>query len=40
MEAALVDPAVPFDHIPVEVYLSIGIHARDVPGHFESRPDR
>ena len=37
MEAALVDPAVPFDRIPIEVYLSIGIHARDVLGRFASQ---
>jgi hypothetical protein len=37
MEAALVDPAVKFDRIPLEVFLHIGIHARDVIGRLASQ---
>lgn len=37
MEAALVDPNVPFEKIPKEVFLAIGIHARDVLGRRASQ---
>jgi hypothetical protein len=37
MEATLVDPAVAFDKIPLDVLLHIGIHARDVLGRAASQ---
>jgi hypothetical protein len=37
MEAALVDPNVPFEKIPKEVFFSIGVHARDVLGRRASQ---
>ncbi|HEY0734224.1 MAG TPA: hypothetical protein VGD69_04920 [Herpetosiphonaceae bacterium] len=32
MEAALVDPNIPFEKIPTEVFYAIGVHARDAFG--------
>jgi hypothetical protein len=37
MEAALVDPAVRFERIPIDVHLAVGKHARDVLGRFASQ---
>ena len=37
MEAALVDPNVPFERVPAEVFYAIGVHARDAFGRRASR---